>query len=100
MADFDFSYQPTIDKAKILYLMYLRFINKKFDIIFVNPPGVGKTHLTTYIDIELASQKISTYFINFAVLMEKFKEASKENRAEKVIKHYLKYTLLIIDEID
>ena len=99
IADFDFSYQPTIDKAKILDLISLRFIDKKSNIIFVGSPGVGKTHLATSIGIEAASQRISTYFINFAVLMEKFKEASKENRVEKVIKHYLKYTLLIIDEI-
>lgn len=51
------------------------------------------------IGIEAASKRISTYFINFAVLMEKFKQASKENRVEKVVKHYLKYTVLIIDEI-
>ena len=37
--------------------------------------------------------------VNFAELMEKFKQASKENRVEKVAKHYLKYSLLIIDEI-
>ena len=61
--------------------------------------GVGKTHLATAIGIEAASQRISTYFINFAKLMEKFKQAAKENRAEQVVKHYLKYTVLIIDEI-
>ena len=61
--------------------------------------GVGKTHLATAIGIEAASKRISTYFINFAVLMEKFKQAAKENRVEKVVKHYLKYTVLIIDEI-
>ena len=31
--------------------------------------------------------------------MEKFKQAAKENRVEKVVKHYLKYTVLIIDEL-
>ena len=46
-----------------------------------------------------SEQAIYTYFINFAVLMEKFKQAAKENRVEKVVKHYLKHTVLIIDEI-
>ena len=55
--------------------------------------------LATAIGIEAASQRISTYFINFAKLMEKFKQAAKENRVEQVVKHYLKYTVLIIDEI-
>lgn len=97
--DFDFSYQPTINKAKILDLASLRFMDEKANIIFMGSPGTGKTHLATAIGIEAASQRISTYFINFAELMEKFKQASKENRVEKIVKHYLKYSLLIIDEI-
>ena len=99
LKDFDFSYQPTISKQKILDLSSLRFIDEKSNIIFIGSPGVGKTHLATSIGIEAASQRVSTYFINFAELMEKFKKASKENRVESVIKHYLKYTVLIIDEI-
>ena len=79
--------------------MSLRFIDKKTNIIFIGSSVVGKTHLAIAIGIEAASKRISTYFINFAVLMEKFKQAAKENRGEKVVKHYLKYTVLIIDEI-
>ena len=97
--DFDFTYQPTINKTKILDLASLRFMDEKSNIIFIGSPGTGKTHLATALGIEAASQRISTYFINFAELMEKFKQASKENRVEKIVKHYLKYSLLIIDEI-
>ena len=97
--DFDFSYQPTINKEQIMDFLSLRVIEQKSNIIFVGSSGVGKTHLATAIGIEAASKRISTYFINFAVLMEKFKQAAKENRVEKVVKHYLKYTVLIIDEI-
>lgn len=97
--DFDFAYQPSINRDQIMSLMDLRFIEEKSNIIFVGSSGVGKTHLATAIGIEAASQRISTYFINFSVLMEKLKRAAKENRVEQVVKHYLKYTLLIIDEI-
>ena len=97
--DFDFSYQPTINKQQIMDLSTLRFMEMKSNIIFMGSPGTGKTHLATAIGIEAASQRISTYFINFAELMEKFKKAAKENRVESVVKHYLKYSLLIIDEI-
>lgn len=99
LSDFDFSYQPTINKSKINDLATLRFMDEKANIIFMGSPGTGKTHLATALGIEAASQRISTYFINFAELMEKFKRASKENRVEQVVKHYLKYSLLIIDEI-
>ena len=96
---FDFSYQPTINKNQISDLASLRFIEEKTNIIFIGSSGVGKTHLATALGIEAASQRISTYFINFALLMEKIKKATQENRLESVIKHYLKYTVLIIDEI-
>lgn len=99
LSDFDFTYQPAINKNKIMDLATLRFMEEKANIVFMGSPGTGKTHLATAIGIEAASQRISTYFINFAELMEKFKQASKENRVEKIIKHYLKYSLLIIDEI-
>ena len=61
--DFDFEYQPTINKNQILDLASLRFIEDKSNIIFVGTSGVGKTHLATSIGIEAASQRISTYFI-------------------------------------
>lgn len=97
--DFDFSYQPTINKNQILDIALLRFIDTKSNIVFIRNSGVGKTHLATAIGIEAASQRILTYFINFAILMEKIKKATMENRLESVIKHYMKYTVLIIDEI-
>lgn len=88
-----------VQKEQIADLTSLRFIETKTNIIFIGSSGVGKTHLATAIGIEAASQRISTYFINFAKLMEKFKQGAKENRVEQVVKHYLKYTVLIIDEI-
>lgn len=97
--DFDFSYQPSINKQQILDLATLRFMEAKENVIFMGSPGTGKTHLAVSLGIEAAGQRISTYYINFATLMEKFKTAAKENRVEQVVKHYLKYTLLIIDEI-
>ena len=87
--NFDFSYKPSIKREQIADLMTLRFIETKTNIVFVGTNGVGKTHLATAIGIEAASQRISTYFINFAKLMEKFKQATKENRVEQVVKHYL-----------
>lgn len=99
LKQFDFDYQPTINRAEIEGLASLRFIDEKSNIIFIGNSGVGKTHLATAIGIEAASQRVSTYYINFVKLMEIIKSAAREGRLEKVIKHYLKYAVLIIDEI-
>ena len=97
--DFDFNYQPQINKSAIEDLCSLRFMETKSNVVFMGTPGVGKTHLAISIGIEAATQRLSTYFINFSTLMAKIKKAIAEKREETIIKHYLKYSLLIIDEI-
>ena len=74
-------------------------MDTKSNIIFMGSSGVGKTHLATEIGIEAANRRISTYFVNFATMMNKFKQAAKENRVEKTVKYYNGYALLIIDEL-
>ena len=97
--NFDFNYQPQINKSAIEVLCSLRFMETKSYVVFMGTPGVGKTHLAISIGIEAATQRLSTYFINFSTLMVKIKKAIAEKREETIIKHYLKYSLLIIDEI-
>lgn len=97
--DFDFSYQPSINKNQILDLLSLKFIEENENILLIGSSGVGKTHLATSIGIEASSKRFSTYFIHFNVLMEKLKKAAAEGRVEGIVKHYSKYRVLIIDEI-
>lgn len=97
--DFDFTYQPSINKAQILDLMSLRFIDEYQNILFIGSSGVGKTHLAVSLGMECSSKRNSTYFIHFNSLMEKFKQAAGDGHIERVVKHYSKYKVLIIDEI-
>lgn len=97
--DFDFGYQPSIDKAKIMDLMTLRFINNNENIIFCGTPGVGKTNLSVSIGIAAAKQRYSVYFITFQDLINQLKKAASENRLETRVKWFCRYKLLIIDEL-
>ena len=97
--DFDFSFQPTINKEQILDFKNLRFLENKENIIFVGSPGVGKTHLATSIGIEAAKNRDSTYFINCNDLISNLKKANSENRFMNRLNHYAKYKVLIIDEM-
>jgi len=99
LADFDFSFQPSINKQEIMDLSTLRFIEKQENILFVGSSGVGKTHLATSIGIECASHRYSTYFVTFQNLMEQLSAALKENRLDARMKFFAKYKILIIDEI-
>jgi DNA replication protein DnaC len=99
MNEFDFEFQPSINKQQILDFTSLRFIERNENIVFLGPSGVGKTHLATSIGIAAAKKRTSTYFIKCNELILQLKRAKLENRLEARLKHYSKYKLLIIDEI-
>jgi DNA replication protein DnaC len=46
--EFDFSFQPHLNEKEVIHLSSLDFIDKKENILFLGPPGVGKTHPTNY----------------------------------------------------
>lgn len=97
--EFDFDFQPSVNRQQILDFISLRFLEKHENIVFLGPSGVGKTHLATSIGIAAAKKRTSTYFIKCHDLLQNLKRAKIENRLEARLKHYTKYKLLIIDEI-
>src|SRR5690625_5203197 len=97
--DFDFAFQPSINKEQILDFTTLHFIERQENIVFLGSSGVGKTYLATSIGITAAKKRTSTYFIKCNDLIMNLKKAKLENRLEARLKHYAKYRLLIIDEI-
>lgn len=97
--EYDYKFQPPVNRAQIQDLCSLRFIENKENILFYGTPGVGKTHLATAIGIEAASKRYLTYFISCHDLIQNLRNAYNENRLEARLKHYNKYKVLIIDEI-
>lgn len=97
--DFDFDFQPKINKNQFLDFASLRFLESNSNIILIGNSGVGKTHLATSIGIAAAKKRVSTYFIKCHDLIDQLKKAYLENRLDSRIKHFSKYKLLIIDEI-
>lgn len=97
--DYDFNFQPSVDREEIEDLTTLRFIENKENILFVGSPGTGKTHLATSIGIEAALKRYSVHFISCQNLISDLMSAAEENRLEKRLKLYTRYKVLIIDEI-
>ena len=97
--EFDFGFQPSINKREIEDYMTLRFMESNENIIFVGSSGTGKTHLATAIGVEAAKHRKSVYFISCQDLMIQLRKAEHENRLDQRLKSFTRYKLLIIDEI-
>lgn len=97
--EFDFDYQPSINRKQLYDLAELRFMNKSENILFYGSSGVGKTHLAIALGVAATRKRQLTYFITCHDLIQKLNKAHSENRLETKLKHFAKHKLLIIDEI-
>lgn len=97
--DFDFDYQPSINKQQIMELNTLGFLERHENILFLGTSGVGKTHLAVALGITAAKNRHSVYFISCHDLITQLNKAHYENKLDQRIKHFCRYELLIIDEI-
>lgn len=97
--DYDFSYQPHLNRDEIIDLKNLRFLESNDNIVFMGTPGTGKTHLAISIGIECAKSRYQTYFINCNDLIMQLKKAKHENTLARRLKHFTSYSVLIIDEV-
>lgn len=99
LEDFDFKFQPSIDKSSVQEIASLRFIHNAENVVFLGPPGVGKTHLAIALGIEAVKAGFRVNFANASVLVERLAKAEKEKKLEEKIRKLSKFNLLIIDEI-
>jgi len=97
--DFDFTFQPSINKNEIIDYLSLRFVQKAENLVFYGNSGVGKSHLATSIGITAAKNRYSTYFIKCTDLISNLRKARMENRLDDKLKKLGSYKLLIIDEV-
>lgn len=99
LEDFNFDYQPSLDQAVIKEIASLRFIHNAENIIFLGPPGVGKTHLAIGLGVEAIKAGFKVQFVNASSMVEKLKKADKENKLEEKLRNLSRFNLLIIDEM-
>lgn len=98
-AQFDFSFQPSIDERQVRELQTLRFIHEASNAIFLGPPGVGKTHLSVALAEAAIQAGFGAYFITAHDLVSDLGRAMRENRLDRRMRVYLAPKLLVIDEM-
>src|SRR5207245_10088654 len=80
---FDFGFQPFLDERQIRELRSLRFIHEASNVIFLGPPGVGKTHLSVALAEAAVRSGLGAYFITAHDLSTELGRADREGRIDR-----------------
>jgi DNA replication protein DnaC len=98
LEDFDWRFNPSIPRKDIFELAAGHFIRKAADVLFVGPPGVGKTFLAQAIGYEAIKQGFEVRYRSIFDLVRDFLEDEALQQRDRVLRQYLKPDLLIIDD--
>lgn len=99
LESFDFSFQPSLDKNRILTLAQLDFIDRGEVVHLLGPPGTGKSHLAVALGVEAVKAGKSVYFATLAEIIASLAKAEREGQLPQRIRFLTRNALLVVDEI-
>lgn len=99
LEDFDFMFQPCIDKKIINDLATCSFIRENRNVVFVGNPGTGKTHLSIALGIKALMKGFKVLYTPVSEMLNNLNMSKADNSYYQKIDYYLKPDLLIMDEL-
>ena len=99
LRDFDFTFQPSVKREQLESLHTLGFLERRENVVFLGPPGVGKTHLAISLAVAAAESGRRVYYGTLGDLIASLEEAQLAGRLLHRMKTLVFPSLLIVDEI-
>jgi DNA replication protein DnaC len=99
LEEFNFQYQPNLNRNHIYNLAACEFIRRKENIAFIGEPGVGKTHISIAIGINAIDQGYTVFFTPLSDMLEDLYMSRADNSLRQKLKKYIEPDLLIVDEL-
>jgi len=96
---FDFAFQPDLSERLLWELADLSFVQSATNVIFLGPPGVGKTHLSIALSVKALAAGYSALFTTLTHLAEALETASYPGLMRQRLRRYTTPSVLVIDEV-
>ncbi len=97
--DFDYAFQTSVTRRQINQLLELTWIESAYNIIFLGPSGVGKTHLAVTLGVQAVDRGYKVSFVSMEKLIKLLKTEEISVRARQKLRRIMNSDLVIIDEI-
>jgi DNA replication protein DnaC len=99
LEDFDFAFQPRVDRRQIEALATCSYIRERTNVLFLGPPGVGKSHLAAALGVKAIKNGFSCAYFALDDLMHVLRADAAIPPARMRSKRYFNCALLVIDEV-
>ena len=97
---FDFAFQPSLDRGRVMDLASLGFIARKENVLLLGPPGVGKSHLAVALAVCACQNGASVYFTTLDAMIRSLAAADRAGKLPQKLRSFTtKSQLLVLDEV-
>lgn len=99
LTDFDYGFQTTVSQKQMKQLAEMAWLEGAYNILFLGPPGVGKTHLSVALGVAAIDAGYRVYFTTLDQLIHHLKTEQISTRSQQQLRTLYKAHLVILDEV-